>query len=414
MRAICIAVGSELLGKNRLDTNSLYIAGKLREKGILMDMKMVVGDNLDHLTWIIKNARKRAQLVIITGGLGPTEDDLTREGTASALKKELIFKEEIVENIRAVFQKRGIEMPDINTRQAFVLDGAEVLPNTVGTAPGQYLECDDCGVLLLPGPPREMQPMFDDIFKRKIAALSHFHIYTRCLKFAGITESETDSRISDIYGKFKNPQTTILASPGIIEVHLMGRAKKNPEETRKTTDALAERIKEKLADYFVTDKDIPFEQQILEELKSKGLTLSTAESCTGGGLANRITNIPGSSEVFLGGIVAYSNELKIKLLGVSKTILERHGAVSKETAQEMAAGIREKTRSDIGVGITGIAGPTGATGEKPVGLVYLHLSAGQTEKGIRKVFSGDRQVIKTRSENFCLSLIRDYLGQMGN
>ena len=409
-----IAVGSELLEKNRIDTNSLYIAWKLKEKGILMDMKVAVGDDLDHLTWIIKNTRKRSQLVIITGGLGPTEDDLTREAAANALKKELTFKEEILEQIRSVFQKKGIRMPDINARQAFVIEGAEVLPNRVGTAPGQYIEEKSCAILLLPGPPREMQPMFDDILKRKIAPLSNYQIYTRCLKFSGITESETDSRIAELYSKYENPRTTILASPGMIEVHLLGRARKAREEVKKTTDALAEKIKGRLADHFITDRDISFEEYIVEELKRRRLSLSTAESCTGGGLANRITNVPGSSEVFLGGIVAYSNELKMELLGVSKTILDKYGAVSKQTARQMAAAVRDKSHSDIGLGITGIAGPTGATKGKPVGLVYLHLSAGETERGIRKVFSGDRQVIKARSESYGLNLIREYLNQIEN
>lgn len=305
-------------------------------------------------------------------------------------------------------------MPDINARQAFVIKGAEVLPNRVGTAPGLYMEEEGCSVLLLPGPPREMEPMFDAILKSRIAPQSNFQIYTRCLKFSGITESETDSRIAELYSKYKNPRTTILASPGIIEVHLLGRARKSLEETIKITDALAARIKEKMADFFITDRDIPFEQYIIEELRARKLTLSVAESCTGGGLANRITNIPGSSEVFLGGIVAYSNELKMQLLDVSKSILEKNGAVSKQTARQMARGIREKCQSDMGVGITGIAGPTGATRGKPVGLVYLHLSTEQTERGIRKVFSGDRQVIKTRSENFCLNLIREHLNQIKN
>ncbi len=264
MRAIFIAVGSELLELDRIDTNSLFISRKLREKGILMDMKITVGDNLENLSWTIKNACKRAQLVIITGGLGPTEDDITREGTANALKKKLTFKEEIVSGIRAVFQKRGIKMPDINTRQAFVIEGAEVLPNSVGTAPGQYLDEKDCKVLLLPGPPREMQPMFEDIFARKIAPLSNFLMASRSLKFAGIPESETDSMIADLYRKYKNPHTTILASPGFIEIHLLGRSKKSPEENKAITDQLAEKIKTRLADYFITEKDITFEE--LKEL----------------------------------------------------------------------------------------------------------------------------------------------------
>ncbi len=411
MRAIFIAVGSELLELDRMDTNSLYVSRKLREKGILMDMKITVGDNLENLSWTIKNACKRAQLVIITGGLGPTEDDITREGTASALKKKLTFKEEIVNKIRAVFQKRGIKMPDINTRQAFVIEGAEVLPNSVGTAPGQYLDEKDCKILLLPGPPREMQPMFEDIFARKIAPLSNFLIASRSLKFAGITESETDSMIADLYTKYKNPHTTILASPGFIEIHLLGRSKKSPEENKAITDQLAEKIKARLADYFITEKDITFEEHIIQLLSARNLTLSIAESCTGGGLGNRITNVPGSSEVFLGGVIAYSNELKMKILGIKKETLEKKGAVSKQTALEMAIGIRRLCQSDIGIAITGIAGPGGATQGKPVGLVCLHLSSEETEQGVQKIFSGDRQIVKIRSENYCLNLIRQYLHQ---
>lgn len=414
MRAIFIAVGSELLELDRIDTNSLFISRKLREKGILMDMKITVGDNLENLSWTIKNACKRTQLVIVTGGLGPTEDDITREGTANALKKKLTFKEEIVSGIRAVFQKRGIKMPDINTRQAFVIEGAEVLPNSVGTAPGQYLDEKDCKVLLLPGPPREMQPMFEDIFARKIAPLSNFLMASRSLKFAGITESETDSMIADLYRKYKNPHTTILASPGFIEIHLLGRSKKSPEENKAITDQLAEKIKTRLADYFITEKDITFEEHIIQLLSTRNLTLSIAESCTGGGLGNRITNVPGSSEVFLGGVIAYSNELKMKILGVKKGTLEKKGAVSEQTALEMATGIRRLCQSDIGVAITGIAGPGGATQGKPVGLVCLHLSSEEAEQGVQKIFTGDRQIVKIRSENCCLNLIRQYLHRYQN
>lgn len=409
MRAIFIAVGSELLEKDRIDTNSLYIARKLMEKGILMDMKMTVGDDLENLAWVIKNACKRTQLVIITGGLGPTEDDLTREGVARALKKDLVFKEEIVDNIRNAFRKRRLKMPDINTRQAFILEGAEVLKNSVGTAPGQYIDDPDYKILLLPGPPREMQPMFDKVFDQKISGQSNYQIYTRSLKFAGITESETDTKISDLYSKYKNPKTTILASPGIIEVHLLGRSKKNHQEIIEKTDELTEKIKKKLDDYFITEEDIPFESFILQELRQKKITLATAESCTGGGLGNRITNIPGSSDVFLGGLIAYSDEIKSKILGVYNETLKKFGAVSAQTAKEMAQGIRKKAKADIGVSITGIAGPGGATKGKPVGLVFMHLNTKKYDKGIHKIFPGDRKVIKTRSENFCLNLIREYL-----
>jgi nicotinamide-nucleotide amidase len=414
MRAIFIAVGSELLERDRVDTNSLYVARRLREKGILMDMKMVVGDNMEELTWTIKNACRRCQLVIVTGGLGPTEDDLTREAAANALKKELIFKEEIVDEIRTVFKSRGLEMPQINTRQAFVIEGAEVLPNGVGTAPGQYLDEDPCRLLLLPGPPREMIPMFEKVFVEKIAPLSNYHIYTRSFQFAGITESMTDSLIAEIYTKYRSVKTTILAAPGIISVHLLGRSRKSLQEAQAPTDELAEKIKERMKEYLITEGDMTFEEYIVQALIKNNLTLSTAESCTGGGLGNRITDVPGSSEVFLGGVIAYANELKMKLLGVTEKTLLKQGAVSAETALEMARGARRLTGSAIGLGITGIAGPGGGGDNKPVGLVYMHLSSEQMEKGFHRVFPGDRKTIKTRSENFGLNLIREYINQYGS
>jgi nicotinamide-nucleotide amidase len=409
MRAILIAVGSEMLEKDRVDTNSIYIAKELMKKGILVDIKIIIGDDMENLTWMVKNACKRTQVVIITGGLGPTEDDITREAVANALKKELVFNEEILAGIQERFKKRGLAMPQINTRQAFVIKDSQVIPNPRGTAPGLYIDDESCRLLLLPGPPLEMQPMFDQVLAEKIAPLCNFHIYTRCFKFGNITESQLDSMISELYTKYKNPNTTILSTPGLIEVHLLGRSRKSPEEARDPTDELAEKIKEKLKDFLITEKDISIEEHILEELKSRNLTLGVAESCTGGGLGNRITNIPGSSEVFLGGVIAYSNELKMKLLGVKETTLIKHGAVSKETAKEMAHGVRELTGADISVAITGIAGPGGAAPKKPVGLVFMHLTAADTDMGLYQIFPGDRKMVKTRTINYSLNLVKEYL-----
>lgn len=409
MRAIVIAVGSEMLEMNRQDTNSLYITQKLMEKGLLVDMKIIIGDDMENLAWLVKQACKRTQLVVLTGGLGPTEDDITREAVATALKKELEFKEEIVAQIEERFRKRGLEMPEINTRQAFIIKGAEVIFNPRGTAPGLFINDEQYRVLLLPGPPAEMQPMFDKVLEEKIAPLCNYHIYTRSFKFGGVTESGVDSLIAELYTKYKNPKTTILSSPGVIEVHLLGRSRKAMDETRMITDELAEKIKERMKDALITEKDISFEQYIVEELKARNLTLSVAESCTGGGLGNRITNVPGSSEVFLGGVIAYSNDLKMKLLGVNENTLIKHGAVSKETAKEMADGIRRLTDADIGVAVTGIAGPGGATAKKPKGLVFMHLSAENKDMGIYQIFPGAREMVKTRTVNYSLNLIKEYL-----
>ena len=409
MRAIIIAVGSEMLEIGRIDTNSIYITEKLMERGVLVDMKMVVGDDLENLTWAIKNAHKRTNLVIITGGLGPTEDDLTREAVANALKREMEFKPELKEHIETIFRKRGIPMPEINTRQAFVVQGFEVVPNPNGTAAGQFLNEEPCRLLMLPGPPNEMKAMFDKVLEEKIAPLCHFFIYKRSFKFGGESESAVDSKIAELYVKYKNPKTTILAAPGLIEVHLLGRSKKTIEEAKTLTDELAEKIKERMKDSLVTEKDITFPEYIIEELKSKKLTLSVAESCTGGGLGHAITNVPGSSEVFLGGVIAYSNELKKKLLNVGEHTLNRHGAVSRETAKEMAEGVRLLTGSDIGISITGIAGPTGETYNKPVGLVFVHLSTKDKEIAVHQIFPGSRDIVKTRTINTALNLIRTFL-----
>jgi nicotinamide-nucleotide amidase len=409
MRAIFIAVGSEMLELGRTDTNSLYVTQKLMEKGILLNVKAVVGDDMDNLAWVIKQACKHAQVVIITGGLGPTEDDITREAVATALKTELEFKEEIMAEISERFQKRGLKMPEINARQAFIIKDSEVLPNPRGTAPGLYIDDEQCKVVILPGPPAEMKPMFDKVLEEKIAPLCNFHIYTRTFKFGGVTESGVDSRIAELYAKYKNPKTTILSRPGLIEVHLLGRSKKSVDEARALTDELAEKIKERMKDALITEKDIGIEEYILEELKTRSLTLGVAESCTGGGLGSRVTDVPGSSEVFLGGVIAYSNPLKMNLLGVAEDTLKRHGAVSKETAKEMAHGIRRLTGSDIGVSVTGIAGPGGAAPRKPVGLVFMHLAAENTDLGIYQIFPGAREMVKTRTINYSLNLIRQYL-----
>lgn len=409
MRAIFIAVGSELLEMDRIDTNSIFVSLKLLEHGILTDMKFVCSDEVENLSWLIKKAVKRAQLVVISGGLGPTDDDITREAVSKALKIPLIFKEEIVDKIKIIFKKRGIDMPGINSRQGFILENATILENSVGSAPGQYIDTGDCKVLILPGPPRELNPMFLKILKETIAPLSKYFVYKRTFKFSGITESEADARMSGIYARYKNIKTTILASPGVIDLALLGRSKKTVDEAKDSVDELSEKIIEKMQDFLITEEDISFEQYIINELRKNNLTLSVAESCSGGSLGDRITSVAGSSKVFLGGVISYSNKLKSSLLNVPEELLEEKGAVSKEVAKKMAEEIRKITGSDIGISITGIAGPDGASKYKPVGLVYMHLNAENYDRGTYQIFPGDRDIIKKRSVNFSLNLIREYL-----
>jgi nicotinamide-nucleotide amidase len=411
MRAIFIAVGSEMLDLDRVDTNSAYVARRLREKGILMDMKVVVGDHMDNLSWIVKKACQRAQLVVVSGGLGPTEDDVTREAVALGLKKELVFREEIVTELRELFRRRGLDMPEINSRQAFIIEGAEVLANPVGTAPGLFCDTGACKVLLLPGPPNEMVPVFEAAFDKFIAPAANHHIYARSFKLTGIGESDVDSRIADVYRKYRNPVTTILASPGVIELHFLGRSRNSGEEARRLTDELAAKVRERLKDFIFAETDVSLPEVVVAGLRERGLTLAVAESCTGGGLGNQVTSVPGSSEVFLGGVIAYANSVKTGVLGVKESTLKRHGAVSEATAAEMAAGVRTLCGAAIGLAVTGIAGPGGDNPKKPVGLVYMHLSAEGCERGMRQIFSGSREIIKLRSALYALNLVREYTKQ---
>ncbi|MBN2345338.1 MAG: competence/damage-inducible protein A [Candidatus Aminicenantes bacterium] len=411
MRAIFIAVGSELLDLDRVDTNSIYVARRLREKGILTDMKVAVGDHVDNLSWIVKKACQRAQLVILSGGLGPTEDDVTREAVAAALKRKLLFREEIVAELEAVFRRRGMAMPEINARQAFVIEGAEVLANPVGTAPGLLCDEGNCKVLLLPGPPAELVPMFESVYTRHIAPAANHHVVARTFKLTGISESEADSRCADIYRRYRNPVTTILASPGLIELHLLGRSKNSDAEARRLTDELADKLRERLGEFIFAERDVSLPEVVVEGLQEKGLTLAVAESCTGGGLGDKITSVPGSSAVFLGGVIAYADALKTGILGVRAETLKRHGAVSQAAAGEMAAGVRRLCRASLGLAITGIAGPGGGD-RKPVGLVHMHLSADGHEQGLRQIFTGNREIVKLRSEYSALNLVREYVSQL--
>jgi nicotinamide-nucleotide amidase len=411
MRAIFIAVGSEMLDLDRVDSNSTYVARRLREKGILMDMKVVVGDHMDNLSWVVKKACQRAQLVVISGGLGPTEDDITREAVATALKKELVFREEIVVELREIFRRRGMTMPEINARQAFVIEGCEMIANPVGTAPGLYFDDGNCKVLLLPGPPNEMIPVFEAVYAKHIAPASNYFVYSRTFKLTGIGESDADSRCADVYRKYRNPVTTILASPGMVEMHFLGRSKNSVAEAQRLTDELAEKVRERLKDFIFAEKDISLPEVVVSGLRERALTLAVAESCTGGGLGNQVTSVAGSSEVFLGGVIAYANSVKTGVLGVRESTLKRHGAVSEATAAEMALGARKLLGAALGLAVTGIAGPGGDNPKKPVGLVYMHLSAENYEKGIRQIFSGSREVIKLRSAHYALNMVREYLNQ---
>lgn len=406
LNAEIIAIGSEMLTPFRVDTNSLWLTERLNAMGIEVKLKTVVGDDEARLEETVRDALRRSQVVIATGGLGPTEDDITRKIFARVLQRQLILDEEILEKIRARFARRGVPMPEINSRQAMVMEGAQVLPNNNGTAPGMLVNENDCTVVLLPGPPREMKPMFDatvaPVLKERAGELL---IVRRCLSIFGLTESRTDELAAPIYTQYQNPTTTILFKEGQIELHLTAQAPRESETTA-LLDELTGRLEEVLGEYVFSQREERLEQVVGELLRKRGATLATAESCTGGLLAGRITEMAGSSEYFQEGVVTYSNEAKTRLLGVPATLIAAHGAVSEQVAEAMAKGVRERADATFGISITGIAGPGGGSEEKPVGLVYIGL-ADEAEVATRKfIFPGDRQFVRTLSVNAALDMLR--------
>ncbi|MGB9234359.1 MAG: competence/damage-inducible protein A, partial [Terriglobales bacterium] len=374
MNAEIIAVGSELLSPYRQDTNSLYLTDKLNDLGVEVRFKCIVGDDRENLVAAVKLAMRRSDIIILSGGLGPTEDDLTREAVAEALGLNLIRDPEIMARLEERFAKRGYKLTPNNAQQADVIANATVLSNALGSAPGQWIggkyDGRDRILLLLPGPPYELKALFEsECLPRLRAKVPVRHIATRTFKMAMIPESQVDARLAPIYKTYTDVETTILAGGGEIQLHLRCR-KDSQAEAEARVEELAEKIDDEMGDAVFSRKGETIEQIVSYLLQMRGMTLATAESCTGGLLAQRITSLSGSSRYFLGGAVVYSNELKTQFAGVSKAIIDKHGAVSREVAQALAEGIRKRCLSSYGVGITGVAGPTGGTEQKPVGLVY--------------------------------------------
>lgn len=406
LNAEIIAIGSEMLTPFRLDTNSLWLTERLNSIGVEVKLKTVVGDDEARLEETVRDAMKRSEIVIATGGLGPTEDDITRKIFARVLKRQLILEDAILEKLRARFARRNMPMPEINARQALVIHGAQILENNNGTAPGMLITEGKCTIVLLPGPPREMKPIYDalvaPVLKQRAGDML---IVRRTLSIFGLGESAVDELAAPIYTKYRNPSTTILFKDGQIELHLTAQAR-SENETVKLLDELAGRLDEVLGEYIFSRKNETLEEVVGQSLKLRGYTLATAESCTGGLLAGRITEVPGSSEYFLQGVVSYSNEAKIDLLGVPKKLIATHGAVSEQVAGAMAAGIRKRAGSTFGVGVTGVAGPGGGSPEKPVGLVYIALADDSQNTTRKFIFPGDRQFIRTLAVNAALDMVR--------
>jgi nicotinamide-nucleotide amidase len=406
MKAEIIAVGSELLTPDRLDTNSLFLTEELNKLGIEVVRKTIVGDNRELLAEAFRDALDRVPLIIASGGLGPTEDDLTRETVAELLGRKLIKNDAILRYIEGRFRQLGREMPAVNVRQAMVPEGAEVLENPRGSAPGLWLEDKGRFVALLPGPPRELKPMYQEqVLPRLEKRRSGIRMFHRELRVAGMGESAVEQRIKPIYTRYSDVNTTILAAPGEVQIHLRIWTDQ-AGHAQKLLDEIVQGFELALTDRIYSQDGSSMEEVIARLLTMNNATISAAESCTGGLLAQRLTSIAGSSSYFLGGAVCYSNEMKTAWANVPAELIQTKGAVSTEVAIALADGIRRSVGSTLGVGITGIAGPGGGSDEKPVGTVHIALShaGGVKERGVR--FPGDREAIRWHASQLALDMVR--------
>ena len=406
LSAEIIAIGSELLTPDRTDTNSLWLTAKLNEIGIEVKLKTVVGDDEMRLEETIRDALKRADIVISTGGLGPTEDDITRQVSAVAIDRRLVYHTELEKDLIERFKRWGREMPQINKRQAFIIEGAQILPNPNGSAVGMTVEIGEKFLVILPGPPRENQPMFENfVFPKLRAAAGEIFVKRKILRVSGIGESAVDEAIAPIYKLYKTVDTSILFNKSEIEIQLTAKTK-----TEAAADQLLEEISAKIVEklgvaVFSTNGEL-MEKIIGELLKERGKTLAVAESCTGGLIGERLTDIAGSSVYFMQGVVAYADEAKVKTLNVAPEIIEKHGAVSPEVAEAMARGMRELAKTDYAISVTGIAGPGGGTKEKPVGTVFIGYADAAQVKSFKIILPGDRFLIRWRASQAALDYLR--------
>jgi nicotinamide-nucleotide amidase len=408
MRAEIIAVGSELLTPYRLDTNSLFLTGELNQLGIRVVHKAVVGDSQEEMQASFRHAIERAELIVSTGGLGPTDDDRTRETVAELLGRKLRRDDAILLQIQERFRRFGRAMPEINVRQAMIPEGATILPNPRGTAPGLWLESNGHILILLPGVPAELRAIFEAEVKPRLSKRGRDErLFTRDLRITGLPESEVEQRVSPLYALYPETETTILAAPTGIQLH-PGIWSADPAKAERLLDEMAQRMALALSEYLYSTRGESLEDVVARVLAENHATIAVAESCTGGMLAERLTNVPGSSNYFLGGVVCYANELKAALVGVPPELIEAKGAVSSEVALALADGIRKRTGATLGVGVTGIAGPGGGTPEKPVGLVHIGIAdeRGPREREFR--FPGDRERIRLYASQAALDAVRRY------
>jgi nicotinamide-nucleotide amidase len=406
-----LAVGSELLTPQHIDTNSLYLTERLNELGFEVSFKTVVGDDAAAIGQRIKQALRHSALVILSGGLGPTGDDRTREAVAAALHRKLVFRKDLLRRIEERFRRRDIPMPASSRKQAYLIRGAAALPNNNGTAAGQWIQTGERTLVLLPGPPHELRAMFDDSVFPRLEEGRRGYLVRRVFKTAGLTESQVEAHIADLYPNGDDRDITVLAAPGQIEIHLTSFSPRSRLDAERRLRPIERELRRRLAANIFSQSGERLEEVVGRLLKEKNKTLAVAESCSGGLLSHRLTNVPGSSDYFLEGVVVYSNAAKVRRLGVRNSVIREHGAVSVPVALAMAGGIRRRARSDFGLSITGIAGPAGGSPGKPVGLVYVGLAWAGGGEVAKNLFLGNRELVKNQSTQKALDMLRRHLLQ---
>lgn len=409
MRAGLIFTGTELLLGQVANTHGQYLGRKLSALGIEVIMHVVVGDNSNNLKEVFYQAFKKSDLIITTGGLGPTTDDITKETVADLLGLEMVLDEGALNSMREFFSRRGVIMPEIVIKQAYIPKGAKALPNFEGSAPGIMLEHEGRTIFMLPGPPRELRSIFENSVEPYLVNLGPKGevTFSKVFKLTGISESAVQERLASVGGQ-GNPGLAYIAKPGEVHVRISARASEITK-AKAMVNELADKVRSRMAGYIFGTDDEVLEEIVGNLLAEKKVSIAVAESCTGGLIAKRLTDVPGSSRYFMGGIVAYDNSIKTKLLGVPSEILQTHGAVSRQTAIAMAEGICQVTGSSLGLAVTGIAGPLGGTPQKPVGLVYIALAASDGTCCREFRFPGQRHGVRWGAANAGLNMIRLYL-----
>lgn len=403
MKSIILSIGTELLLGQILNTNEKFISERLKELGIDVLYRVTVGDNPDRLEEVVKLAVEKADLVVISGGLGPTEDDLTKETVAKAMDKKLVLNKNCLHKIKGFFRNLDMDMSENNIKQAYIPESAIIMENDEGTAPGFIIEDNNKIIAVMPGPPREMERMFKDSLIPFLSNKNSEKIYYRNLRLIGIGESDLETRLLDLISNQTDPTIATYAKEGECSVRITSK-KENLDEAKKSVDSILPYVNERVGEFIFSYDDKELIEVVADKLKAEKLTISTAESCTGGLLASTFTDVPGISEVYEGGFVTYSNQAKIREIGVSEKTLKEYGAVSEQVAYQMAEGVRRVAETDIGISITGIAGPDGGSADKPVGLAYVGIAAKHETKVFRILIKPSNRTYNKRI--FMLRMLR--------